>query len=219
MSKRESKAKRILVVPDLHYAPRDDKEGGHDERAVSVALQAIEIIKPTTVVMLGDVGEWSSVNHHITSKVGKDRLATVLERLERDGRSVNAGLDKWGDAIQGVGCDDVHLLLGNHEQWVAQLCEEFPVLHLTHHPINLLRLVERGWRSYDYGDYLKLGKLAFTHGGHFGGQHHAYRTLVGTGKSVIYGHFHTIQSTGTPRLMVIGGRGAWGASPSYVSPS
>ena len=47
--------KRGIVIPDQHFPL-------HDQRAVNVVLQAIEMIKPDIFINLGDVGEWESVS-------------------------------------------------------------------------------------------------------------------------------------------------------------
>ena len=44
--------RRAIVIPDQHFPI-------HDKKAVNVALQIIEIVKPDTFINLGDVGEWS----------------------------------------------------------------------------------------------------------------------------------------------------------------
>jgi hypothetical protein len=47
--------KRAIVIPDQHFPI-------HDQAAVNVTLQAMEMIKPDIFINLGDVGEWSSVS-------------------------------------------------------------------------------------------------------------------------------------------------------------
>ena len=42
---------RAIVTPDKHFPL-------HDEAAINVVCQAIEIIKPDTYIDLGDTGEW-----------------------------------------------------------------------------------------------------------------------------------------------------------------
>ena len=47
--------KRAIVIPDQHFPI-------HDQKAVNVVLQAIEMIQPDAFINLGDVGEWESVS-------------------------------------------------------------------------------------------------------------------------------------------------------------
>ena len=47
--------KRAVVIPDQHFPL-------HDQPAVNVTLQALEMIKPDLFINLGDVGEWESVS-------------------------------------------------------------------------------------------------------------------------------------------------------------
>ena len=49
------KTKCAIVFADVH-APL------HDKKAVSVVCKAIEMVKPDTVINLGDMGEWDSVS-------------------------------------------------------------------------------------------------------------------------------------------------------------
>ena len=46
-----------IVIPDQH-APLQDK------KAVNVVLKAIQLVKPSIFINLGDVGEFSSVSGH-----------------------------------------------------------------------------------------------------------------------------------------------------------
>ena len=55
--KKESINKRYIVIPDTHGELVD-------RAALECVLQGIEIIKPTGIIHLGDVGEWSGVNQH-----------------------------------------------------------------------------------------------------------------------------------------------------------
>ena len=48
--------KRYIVTPDKHFPL-------HDEAAIKCLVKAIEIVKPTGYVDLGDVGEWHSASH------------------------------------------------------------------------------------------------------------------------------------------------------------
>jgi len=51
----KGKIKRAIIVPDQHFPI-------HDESAFRVVLKAIEFIKPSIFINLGDVGEWETVS-------------------------------------------------------------------------------------------------------------------------------------------------------------
>ena len=201
------RAKCIFVLPDQHYAPAHDREGGVDPLAESVALQALEVVKPTAFVNLGDAGEFSSCNHYIHKKVGRDRLTRVVSDLSIDAEAVNAGLDKWDKTLHMVGCKEKHFILGNHERFVQDIIDEFPQIEELYAPHKLLRLKERGYKHYPVGSYVQFGKLMMAHGEHHNSRHHAYNALVSTGKSLLYGHNHSVQQYRIPTLD--GERGAW----------
>ena len=57
MIKKTKILSRYIVIPDT-------PGGLVDRPAFECVLQAIELIKPTGVIHLGDIGEWACVNHH-----------------------------------------------------------------------------------------------------------------------------------------------------------
>lgn len=182
-----------FVLSDQHYAPPDDEEGGVDPKAESCALQAIEVVKPDIFINIGDEGEWSSVSHWRYQRVKRPPLDYQLREVEQDAKAVNEGLDRWDAALAKVGCKEKHLLGGNHPEWLNHLCEEYPHLRKDYAPENILRLKQRGYQHHKYGQYLRLGKLAFYHGGHYTGVDHARKHVMNLGHSVMYGHYHDSQ--------------------------
>ena len=48
---------RAIVTPDKHFPI-------HDPKAINVVCQAIELIKPTMYIDLGDTGEWEHFSTH-----------------------------------------------------------------------------------------------------------------------------------------------------------
>lgn len=85
-------------------------------------------------------------------------------------------------------------LTGNHEAWLDQLADQIPGLDGMLDLNNELRLKERGWNLLEQGDFVKLGKITFTHGDTLpGGDHFAKAAVMAVGDSVRVGHHHTYQ--------------------------
>lgn len=189
-----------IILPDQHY-PLVDRW------AESCVLQAIEHVKPTFFVNIGDAGEWESVCHFRYERRKRPPLDYQLRELARDARSVNRGMDKFDQALDNVGCEERHFIEGNHEVWTDRLCEEFQVLKYKYTPKKLLRLEERGYSYYPYGQYVKFGKLNIYHGGHWMGKYHTHAHIRETASNVLYGHTHDAQIARHSTLS--GPLGAW----------
>lgn len=199
------KPQTILVIPDTHVSTPDSVEGGIDPQAESVLFQAIPIIKPTMAVHIGDIGEWESVSHWQWKKRKRPPSEYILPRIDREAAAVNAWLDKLEGALDDVGCSKILVTQGNHEVWTDDFALE--ETRPEYEARVLLKAKKRGYEWHDHGQYAKVGKLHFTHGGHFTGLHHAYKTATGLSASSMYGHFHSLEHAHVSKL---GGKyGAW----------
>ncbi len=207
MRKRSPKTRLALLLPDTHFAPPNDPNGGVDEEAFSCALKIIRLTSPNIIYHMGDVGEWSSVSPWQYKKKSRPPLTYVLQALEADANAVNAYLDRIDEAAREVNCTTKHIIEGNHEVWINNLIEEVPELASSYSPQKLMNLSRRRWKYHPYGKYVKLGKLSLYHGGHFGGIHHARSHLLHLGTSVVYGHYHDAQVAKIGHLS--GYHGAW----------
>ena len=61
--------KTAIVTPDKHFPI-------HDQKAINVVCQGIEMIKPDIYIDLGDTGEWEHFSNHFwkgKKKIIKDR--------------------------------------------------------------------------------------------------------------------------------------------------
>jgi hypothetical protein len=176
-----------------------------DPGAEAAALASLEIIKPDTFVNLGDCGEFNSLS---SFKGVKSTLPDMLDHLHEDVLAANEGLDKWDSVLDKIGCKERHFIQGNHEERLDRLTDEIPHLVKAGYTTKgLLRLGERGYKYHPYGTYVKFGRLNIVHGGHFATKNHAAQTLVNCGKSVLYGHFH---SMAVARMSSLDGDiGAW----------
>ena len=176
---------RGIVTPDKHFPL-------HDAPAISVVCMAISIIKPDFYIDLGDSAEFSSVSHWQWKKKKRPPLEYQLPRVYEDIGEVNKGLDIIDESLDKANVKTRYFCEGNHEQWLNNFSEENPYLEGLNVKDALL-LEQRGYEYYPNGKYLKLGKLWFYHGNHFGGIAHARNHLLKLGCNIVYGHHHDLQ--------------------------
>lgn len=174
--------RRAVVIPDIHF-PFEDKA------AVNCVIKAIKLVKPNLIICLGDVGEWESVSTFRYKRRKRPPLEYILPEIDLEIASVNKGLDKFDNVINGC---EKYMLEGNHDARLNYFVEEYPYLSQYRFE-RACKLKERGWKYYAYGKYLKIGKLYLYHGGHWTTQYHTKQHVEKLGKSVVYGHIHDIQ--------------------------
>lgn len=191
--------KRYIVTPDKH-APL------HDKKAISVVCQAIELIKPTGYIDLGDLGEWSSCSHWQWKRKKKPPLEYILPKVKEDIKAVNELLDTIGNSLDKAGVKDRHMCAGNHEDWLEFFVDEHPYLDDLRFAKSC-KLKERGYKYHPSGQYIKVGKLYFYHGHHFGGQYHTANHLRKLGCNIMYGHHHSMQQDSVTHMD--GPKSAW----------
>ena len=191
--------KRYMVTPDKH-APL------HDRKAISVVRQSIEIIKPDGYIDLGDLGEWGSVSHWQWKKKKKPPLECLMPRIEKDVDAANKLLDEIDESLDKVNVKVKHMCEGNHDAWLDGFVEEHPYLP-QYKFNNACNLAKRGYKYHVMGEYLKVGKLYFYHGHHFGGQYHTANHLRKLGCNIMYGHWHSMQQDSVTHMD--GPKSAW----------
>tara|TARA_Y100001938_G_scaffold71530_1_gene99254 strand:- start:1230 stop:2006 length:777 start_codon:yes stop_codon:yes gene_type:complete len=191
--------KRYIVTPDKH-APL------HDKKAISVLKQAIEIIKPTGYIDLGDLGEWGSVSHWQWKRKKKPPLEYIIPRVDDDVDSVNMLLDTIDESLDKANVKIKHMIQGNHDVWLDMFVDQHP--YLPQYKFDkACMLKERGYKYHKEGEYLSIGDLNYYHGHHFGGQYHTANHLRKLRASVMYGHWHGIQMMSSTGLK--GATEAW----------
>jgi len=178
--------KRYVVTPDKHfpYASRS---------AISTLCKAIEILKPDGYIDLGDTGEWEGASHWKWKGKVKPSLEWYLPEIITDIDDVNKGMDIIDEALDKANVKEKHFCEGNHELWMQQFVESYPYLS-QYNILDCLRLAERGYVYHKAGDLLKIGKLNYYHGHLYGGQHHCANHLRRYGESIMYGHWHDLQT-------------------------
>ena len=171
-----SDLEKILVIPDTHVPFEDGA-------AFAVLMAAARVVRPHTVVFLGDFADFMSVSFH-PRELGR-RGYTLKEEAD----AVNARLDE----IQTLGAQRVVFIKGNHEYRLERyLTEKAPELFGLVDTKALFRFADRGWECVEYRQHLKIGKMHFTHDvGHAGIYAHRQSRMAYEG-NVVIGHVHRL---------------------------
>ena len=189
---------RALVIPDQH-APIQDK------KAVNVVLKAIDLIKPSIFINLGDVGEWSSVSGHKYKRRKRPPLEYQIPEIEKEIKAVNKMIDQFDNALEAVSCKKKFILAGNHDEWLDAFVEENPYLD-QYTFRNACKWDERGYEYRKYNEILTIGKLSFIHGAYTG--NHTRTHLTRYLCNIMYGHVHDVGRLSATSLS--GNINAWG---------
>ena len=175
-----------IVTPDKHFPI-------HDKKAIKVVCKAIEIVKPSIYIDLGDTGEWEYFSTHYWKGRNAKPMEDLIPLLDKDVKAVNKGMNQIDKALDKVDCKERHFVQGNHEVWLDKFVTRYPYLY-KYKTENALNIEERGYEYHPYNrkKLLKIGKLRFTHG-KYTSKYHAFKHLDMYGKSVMYGHTHDLQ--------------------------
>lgn len=203
--------KRAIVLPDIHVPL-------HSKPAMRCVYEAIEIVKPDTIILLGDVAELESVSMWQWKKKKRPHLDAQIELLKKDIKAANRVLSDIekvcfeNDVVNKFYCQ------GNHEVWLDNFIEENPHLENQYSVVNALAL-DCGWNYYPYGKYLTIGDLNFYHGGHYAGMYHAMNHVKQLAANVMYAHHHDVAREGVASMR--GVHAAWciGSLKQYDSES
>ena len=166
--------KQVLVIPDTHFPY-------HDEKVWRCILQAIKQLRPHTAVHIGDVTDSYSV-----SRFAKDPSRKLEMKWELDEANVQF------DRMDGFGCQK-RLVLGNHDiRMEKAIKDQLPALSGMLTIAKELRLAQRGWKVTDYGDWLQIGEVAYTHDVGRYGAYAARQSLMDFGGNLVFGHTHRL---------------------------
>lgn len=167
-----------IAVFDLHHPQ-------HDKKLWANILKYVADTDPDIFVFGGDNMDMLTVSHW----VGNKRLIVEGRRIKRDYADFNADIL---DPLDAVLREDVQRVfhLGNHEEWLNMYVEEHPEMQGMIELEDHLHL--NGWKVYQYGEVSKYGHLYCTHGTYIN-IHNAYKTAQVYGRSMMYGHVHTLQ--------------------------
>lgn len=192
--------KRAVVIPDQHFPI-------HDQSAVNVVLQALELIKPDIFINLGDVGEWENSSPFRFKKVKTPPLEFQLPLIDEEIKQVNEGIDQFDAVLDKIGCVERYICAGNHDEWLTYgFVEKYPYMK-DYTFRKACKWDERGYKYLPYNKPLKIGKVNFIHGA-YATTYHAKKHLEAYGSNIIYGHTHDIQRHSLTKLDS-GTIGAW----------
>ena len=177
--------KRALVIPDQHFPI-------HDKKAVNIVLKALEIVKPTIFINLGDVGEWETVSAWRWKRKKKPPLEYQLPAIDKEIKLVNKEIDRFDKILDKINCTERYILAGNHDEWLTYgFVAEHPYME-NYTFEKACRWKERGYKYYYYNEILDIGKLTFIHGA-YATKLHAKKHLSEYVCNIMYGHTHDIQ--------------------------
>lgn len=204
--------KRAIVLPDIHVPL-------HSKPAMSCVYQAMEIVKPDAMILLGDVAELESVSMWQWKKKKRPHLDDQLKLVDKELKVSNKLLDNIDCACDLSGVVDKFYCEGNHEVWLDNFIEENPHLEDKYGVENAFKLDERNYQYYPYGKYLTIGDLNFYHGGHYAGIYHAMNHVKHLASNVMYAHHHDVAREGLASMR--GVHAAWciGSLKQYNSES
>ena len=177
--------KRYIAVPDQHFPL-------HDQPALNVVKKAIQMIKPTGFINLGDIGEWHAFSAWRFKRKKAPPIEYLIDDFDKDVKDVNAGMDQWDEVLDKANVKEKYVTEGNHDNWLNYAADKY--YGCDHYKFkNAVKLKERGYKYYQFGRKLKIGKLYFYHGHELGGQYHTANHLRKKGANYMYGHWHDLQ--------------------------
>ncbi len=172
---RANRLEPILIVPDAHIPY-------HDTRAWGLMLRVGQALKPTHLLVVGDLADFYSVSSHSKNPDRINRLGTELD-------AVSTALDQ----LDKLGATNKLFIAGNHEDRLTRYLQDkapelFDVIDIP----SLFKLKKRGWHYTPYKRFTRLGKLRITHDVGTAGRFAAYRALEKFEHSVVTGHTHRL---------------------------
>lgn len=180
---------RFLATFDLHYG--FERRGGHkvplhDPKAWGVVMAFAQDFKPHTWIHGGDMLDCGSISHHNKQKPGRTEGLKLLSDADE-------GVALFIKPAEAVTKDRLIYMIGNHEDWLADLIDDQPALEGIIDIAKLLHLTK--WTVIDQGKPFDLGKLTFLHGDTIkGGEHVAKKAVIDYERSIRFGHHHTHQT-------------------------
>ena len=144
---KRTPTKRFVVTPDKHFPLADIP-------AIKCLCKAIEMIKPSGYIDLGDVGEWSAFSHWKWKRKKAPPLEYLIEGFDKDVVDVNAGMDIIDEALDKVNCKEKYITEGNHDDWCNMAVQKYPYLPQYKFK-NSVKLDDRGYKYYQFGKSLR----------------------------------------------------------------
>ena len=86
-----------IVTPDKHFPL-------HDQPSINIVCQAIEIVKPSIYIDLGDTGEWEYFSAHYWKGRSAKPMEDLIPLLDKDVKAVNKGMNQIDKVLDKVNC-------------------------------------------------------------------------------------------------------------------
>lgn len=165
---------KILVCPDAHHPHADPV-------AWRTFVNAVAVVQPDELLVLGDFVDCSSVSFHEKGPATVSRLATELA-------AGNKALDELDIA---AGDARKRFFLGNHEDRLRRyIMANAPALEGLVSLEGALHLDKRGWEVIQYKESMKIGEITFTHDIGRCGKYTAQQSLADFGDNIVVAHSH-----------------------------
>lgn len=173
---------RNFLFSDVHFPE-------HDDKAVDCAIKMMSDYKPHRIIIMGDFMDMTPVSHWLKDKQRVLENKRLMKEYEGANKLLDYIVSKAGSQLK-----EVVYIIGNHEYWVEMYIDKHPEIEgLLEVETNIKLSSKKVKLTFvPLNDFFKLGKLYVTHG-LYTNKYHAAKTLENVGKSVIYGHTHSIQ--------------------------
>lgn len=159
----------------------------HDPAALNAMFEFAQDWRPNIFVLGGDQIDCGCIAHWNDSFPGRVEGSRFKTDLDEFDRLVTSRIDK----VVGRGGRKIWIR-GNHERFLSDFLDRQPVLRGLVSIEGYLRLRERGYELYDYGEAARTGKIFWLHGEHVGSnQYGAKRAVEMYGRNVRFGHHHS----------------------------
>lgn len=188
----KSPPKRFVGLWDIHFGHERrnrHKLPIHNPRALAPILKFLDVFQPHHLIWGGDILDCGAISHHNKN----NRRAVEGLRLLEDAKLAAAWMQEARTRC-APGVSEA-LILGNHEDWLEDLIDDYPGLEGVLSVEALLSL-PASCRVVNQGGSYHLGKLWFLHGDQFkgGGSNVAKKAVDTYGANVRFGHFHKYEA-------------------------
>jgi len=164
-----------IIIPDTH-TPYEDK------RALDIIFKVLDYMRPHRLIVLGDFFDFYQVSFHDKDpERGRRRLVDDIaygkERLKQLRRYVK----------------EAYFIEGNHEnrllRYIWRNAPELAGIGELHTPY-VLGMKELGFHFTGYRQFLKIGKMNFTHDTGDAGAYAIYKAQQAFEHNIVIGHTH-----------------------------
>lgn len=165
----------VLFLPDMH-SPY------HDKRAINLVERVVHVLRPTRIVLGGDVGDFYAVSSHSKDPKRRDtfedEVAITKQLLRR---------------IEGWRFKQKIFIKGNHENRLERyIMDQAPEMNGIVSIDGLLELTAHGWTVVEYKDHTQVGQIYVTHDLGKSGATAVRDALTSYQDNIVINHIHRI---------------------------